>query len=332
MPRAPPPHLALWRFTIGLQFVTATATPKCTDGRRNNGSNGLYKFVNDKVHELKTTRGATGVLSAFRLRVARRYRALDPVARRREQNSYLLQRSQNLPRPIDADNAPPGDNSLDIRSHFGMGSGRYPVGSDAWQTTLREYGNTRGGIRRLSDQTLPEASLIIKPIRKKLVLQPSSRSYCRRKHPGFCPADHGADVLFRYDAVLQHLKAHESPAGVGAVTLRFYEASADRRLANFTDDVIVSFANLRQQPRYRAVYLEGEARDPFRAEDFPFMVCDSVVQENAVPQIVETDGSRLTRSIRRIGYSVESLTRPRICKTIKQKSHNSFGKACCAFL
>ena len=108
----------------------------------------------------------------------------------------------------------------------------------------------------------------------------------------YLPRSHRARTpgTFWYDAALQHLKAYESPASLGALTLRFYAAGADRILAN---DFIISFANLRGQPRYKAVYLQGVADDPFRVEDCPFFVTDMVEEETAVHQIGPAEGSRL---------------------------------------
>ena len=69
--------------------------------------------------------------------------------------------------------------------------------------------------------------------------------------------------------------------------------------AKFADDFICSLANLRGQPRYRSVYLQGQADNNLRVEDFPFFVTDIVEEENpAVHQIGPSDGSRLTSILR----------------------------------
>ena len=117
--------------------------------------------------------------------------------------------------------------------------------------------------------------------RRRLKLPTSQRNNCRRKHRGFCKTVH-SDIAAEVASVMTHLKGFEGPNTIGTA-LRFYPnvdvANRDKRM-----DLHFTFAALRQNPKYTAMYNEGCADEPDREQDFPFYVSDIVYEVGQVPQ------------------------------------------------
>ena len=173
----------------------------------------------------------------------------------------------------------PGDHGVDsndpVDSHWGMGNGRWPVRPEA---VGRE---TPGGVRTAAEGFLPERDLLMPPSRRRLKLPTSQRNNCRRKHLGFCTTV-DRDIAAEVALVMTHLKGLGGPNTIGTA-LRFYPnvdvANRDKRM-----DLHFTFAALRQNPKYTAMYIEGCADEPDREQDFPFYVSDVVYQVAQVPQ------------------------------------------------
>jgi len=227
---------------------------------------------------------------------------MNPLNRARLLAAHQARRNQRQRADVgaDTDTVAADLDQPDPQTHFGMGSGRYPVSEESWIRTLQEHRNNRGGIRRLAESVLPEVTLVINPVRKRLVLPPGARNTCNRKHFGHCPQNYTAIPTFesRYSAVLENLKALETEASCGNVKYRFYLAEADSAEGRDKSvGLMYSFANLRRRPRYRAVYFKCVASQPFREHDCPFYLCEQVVDESAVKQFMAFDDTRLQHTL-----------------------------------
>ena len=100
-----------------------------------------------------------------------------------------------------------------------------------------------------------------------------------------------ADTASRYNKALHALKEHESMAVAGNLSLRFFdpEQGVDRPKQQYLH---VSFASLRQRPRYTAIYLEGQRSDADGDQDFPFYVSDLILDRCAVPVGTDVDHTK----------------------------------------
>ena len=190
------------------------------------------------------------------------------------------------------------DEDLDARdpgTHFGMGSRRYPIAKDLWEEAIRESNDkSRGGLRAVANQSLPEMSLVMKPFPYRLKAPKSYRTYCRRNHKGLCITQHGG-IADQVRACVTHLKKHESHTTEGCRTYRFYAASLglDR---DRSCDLFFSLGPVRLNPKYKALYFRGTALLPGDgAPPFPFEVTDDIESRPCLgfPGVVEDGYTRL---------------------------------------
>jgi hypothetical protein len=148
-------------------------------------------------------------------------------------------------------------------------------------------GGARGGMRQVTANLLQEKDLVVLPARRRLAVPVHFRDTCQRKHRGFCRTRDAA-ISQRVMCCMAHLRVLESPSSAGVTALRFFAdtGQADRgRLA----DVHVTFASLRQNPKYTAMYIQGEVAETRRETEFPFHVTDMVFAQAQLPHPAPPD-------------------------------------------
>lgn len=274
--RGHPERLAALRRRSTLSFRQFRSKMRGAAGRRS-GGNPLFDFVNEGVAHLRR-HGAEGPLRAEKRALAESYRQLDPMAKRKQLDTFQAKRQQQRQQVEQH----PEDEDLVVQlpdTFWGMGSSLWPVAPQFFDRIVQEQSvaAARGGLRRVASELLPETSLVVPPARRRLSLPAKSRDCCHHRHRHFC-VTRDADISHAVMACLSHFRTWETAALAGEVVLRFYDSAAvglDTR--DRSRDIHGTFACLRGNPKYTAMYLLSSPEDVGRQEDFPFRLSDVVL-------------------------------------------------------
>ena len=193
---------------------------------------------------------------ASRQRLAQEYDGEDPAVKRTLLVQFRVrQRAQRMAARIARDaRAASGVERPLPTSHWGMGTTLWPLATPHLQKAL----GCQGGIRASAANCLPETELVIPPAARRLTLPQGARDFCECKHPGFCKT-RDADISVRVACIHKVLVKWATPPSAGKLLLRFYPTDgSDTRNRAF--DVHVSFASLRQEPKYCAMFAHGKAK------------------------------------------------------------------------
>lgn len=228
------------------------------------GGNTLFFYINQRRREIYQANNAIdrsqAAEVALKRRLATEFRALSPL-RKRELLSQFRQQQRLRRRALQAEVESIANQVVERHlpeSHWGMGTTRSPLDLTHIQSAVGAF----GGLTQAADRTFPEIELVIPPAGRRLGLPPLLRDYCKHKHFGFCKT-RDADIADQVACVHHHLVKHSPVEGAGARVFRFYPLQgADNRNRAF--DLHVSFASLRQAPKFCAMFMKGEATDRHR--------------------------------------------------------------------
>ena len=144
-------------------------------------------------------------------------------------------------------------------THFGMGSGQFPIAEPVLQQRLQKLGKEhkcykRNGLRFLQKHCFQETTLVAPKLNQRLPAQRDKP--CGEKHRGFCKQevvdDDDEKVIF--ESMVAHLKKNEHMDRSGDVIYSFLIWRQQEEEITLADRQYYQFMFFRGAPKYATTY------------------------------------------------------------------------------